>query len=58
MQKEYVIVCSHCSASQVWHTQTECDSCHKRLQNWSVASQLHLQKVKEEGKDPIRIYEV
>lgn len=38
------IVCQKCNMSQTYHGQLCCTSCGKRLNNWSVASQLALQK--------------
>jgi hypothetical protein len=41
------IMCNQCYKRQDYRGQAVCNHCGKRLNNWSVASQLMIQKFKE-----------
>lgn len=40
MGKARMVTCKRCWYTMEWVGQDECERCHARLSNWSVASQL------------------
>lgn len=43
MNKPRIIKCQKCNQSQDWNRQINCVSCGKRLNDWSVATQLGIE---------------
>ena len=44
------IVCNSCNLSQPYRKQAECIHCQRRLQHWSVQSQLKIWENKQKEK--------
>jgi len=42
------VYCNRCNMTQDYRGQADCIHCNQRLNNWSVASQLSLQKKRTE----------
>ena len=49
------IACNSCNLSQAYRGQADCIHCHRRLQNWSVASQLIVWKNKQKASEQYKI---